>query len=110
MQKHWQYSRSGLLLIHQHFGLWPTSLQSVLGLQGNRSSATLMRLDSQDPHGTRPSHGGPLGLFGLFWQLRGDMCSVRPFKSPSALAAKATRASSVEQYVGCNATTLSEKG
>lgn len=79
-------------------------------LQGNRSSATLMRLDSQDPHGTRPSHGGPLGLFGLFWQLRGDMCSVRPFKSPSALAAKATRASSVEQYVGCNATTLSEKG
>lgn len=47
------------------------------GLQGRRTSASLMVANLTDPEGDHPGKGGSKGLYSLFWQLRGDLCGVR---------------------------------
>ncbi len=43
----------------------PCCLQ-VLG--GERQNVTLQALNSSDPQGAEPGHGGPLGLLPLMWR------------------------------------------
>lgn len=36
-----------------------------------------MAVNESDPEGWMPGHRGPVGLYYLFWRLRGEQCTVR---------------------------------